>query len=223
MNANADVVPLRRPEDARAPVSVLVVDDHPAVRVGVESVLGAEADLTVLASVATAREAFTEVEHGHPRVAVVDYHLGDRDGLTVTRRLKMLDPSVRVLVYSAYADATLTVAAIVAGADGIVHKGGDGDELCGAVRAVAAGRRAYPAVTPAALATIGARLDADDIPILGMLIHGTPPDEVARTLGISHEWLSARRWAMVQRLLRRPPGRRSGGPRSDGLGADLEC
>ena len=51
-----------------------------------------------------------------------------------------------------------------------------------------------------ALRAIGERLDAADLPILGMLSHGVAPAEIAVTLGLEPEWLEARRWAMLSRL-----------------------
>ena len=62
---------------------------------------------------------------------------------------------------------------------------------------------------------IAGRIDPEDMPIPGMLLHGTPPDEVARTLGVKESWLSSRRWAMLERLRARRP--RHGRPRGEPL------
>lgn len=200
-----------RPAAASAPraVRVLIVDDHPAVRAGLQGVLDADPGLVPVGAVGTARAALAECERLVPDVVVVDYHLPDHDGLTLTRQLKALHRPPRVLIYSAYADAPLTVATIVAGADGIANKGGRGDDLCLAVRAVAGGQPALPSVLPSAMSTLAARLDPDDIPILGMLVHGTPPAEIAEVLAISERWLDARRWGMLERLTRSPSAPRS--------------
>lgn len=96
------------------PVRVLIVDDHPAVRAGVAGVLAAEADLNPAATVATARDAAAEARQLSPRVAIVDYHLPDRDGLSLTIELKRLPHPPGVLIYSGFADARLAVGAIVA-------------------------------------------------------------------------------------------------------------
>jgi DNA-binding NarL/FixJ family response regulator len=183
-------------------LDVLVVDDHQAVRAGVQALLGDEPGIRDVATVATADEALEHAIRDQPDVAVVDYHLPDRNGLALTRQLKALTPAPGVVLYSAFADAELAVAAIVAGADGLASKGSRGDELCRAVRAVAAGRGAMPPPDPASMRRVGERLHADDLPILGMLVHGTPPAEIAHTLGMTPEWLEARRWAMLSRLTR---------------------
>jgi hypothetical protein len=49
------------------------------------------------------------------------------------------------------------------------------------------------------------RVDADDLPILGMLAHGVGASEVATTLGLQPEWVEARRWAMLAGGRRRSP------------------
>lgn len=199
---------VRDAESDGGPVRVLTVDDHPAVRAALDGILAGESDLVGVGATATARDALAETQRLAPDVVVVDYHLPDEDGLTLTRRLKSLSRPPRVLVFSAYADARLTIAAIVAGADGIAGKGGRGDELCDAIRAVADGRRALPHILPEALNAAATRLDPADVPILSMLVHGTPAAEIAEVLRVSDEWVDARRWAVLERLTR-PPRRSS--------------
>jgi DNA-binding NarL/FixJ family response regulator len=186
---------------------VLVVDDHSAVRSGVEALLAGEPDLEPVGTAGGAEEALALARETRPDVAIVDFQLGDRDGLSLCRQLKELPEPARVVLYSAYADGPLALAGVIAGADGVVHKAALASELCDTVRAVAAGRTAIPPAAPGAQAVVAARLDPDDLPILAMLLDGTDPDEIARVLGMRPGWLAARRWAMLERL-RRMPSRR---------------
>jgi DNA-binding NarL/FixJ family response regulator len=179
---------------------VLIVDDHPAVRSGLHGVIAAQPDMAVVATAATAREGVTQARAHTPALVVVDYYLPDQLGLHLTWRLKALPDAPRVLVYSAYADPPMTIAAIIAGADGIASKASTGDELCRTLHRLADGHRAMPPVTPAALGRIADRIDAADMPILAMLVHGTPEAEIAATLGIRRDWLQARRWAILDQL-----------------------
>jgi DNA-binding NarL/FixJ family response regulator len=196
---------------------VLVVDDHSAVRSGVEALLAGEPDLEPVGTAGGAEEALALARETRPDVAIVDFQLGDRDGLSLCRQLKELPEPARVVLYSAYADGPLALAGVIAGADGVVHKAALASELCDTVRAVAAGRTAIPPAAPGAQAVVAARLDPDDLPILAMLLDGTDPDEIARVLGMRPGWLAARRWAMLERL-RRMPTRR--GPPAAGEDAD---
>jgi DNA-binding NarL/FixJ family response regulator len=181
------------------PARVLIVDDHPGVRAGLEGVLLDQADLVVVGMAANANDALAEAERLSPRVAIVDYHLPGRDGLSLTRQLKRLHEPPAVLIYSAFADARLTLGALVAGADGVTKKSSRADELCAALRAVANGLRVMPRV-PSEMTAIAAHVDAEDLPILGMLMNGVPPVEVAEVLGLTEEWLDIRRWAILERI-----------------------
>jgi DNA-binding NarL/FixJ family response regulator len=186
---------------------VLVVDDHSAVRSGVAALLAGEPDLEPVGEACGAREALELAQQTRPQVAIVDFQLGDRDGLTLCRQLKDQPSPVRVVLYSAYADGPLALAGVIAGADGVVHKAALASELCDAVRTVAAGHTAIPPATPSAQAVVAARLEPKDLPILAMLLDGTDPDEIARVLDMEPSWLDARRWAMLEQLRRMPTRR----------------
>jgi DNA-binding NarL/FixJ family response regulator len=186
---------------------VLVVDDHSAVRSGIEALLAGEPGLEPVATACGAEEALVLARQQRPDVAIVDFQLGDRDGLSLCRQLKELPDPARVVVYSAYADGPMAVAGVIAGADGVVHKSALASELCDTVREVAAGRTAIPPAAPGAQAIVAAKLDPEDLPILAMLLDGTDADEIARVLGMRPSWLAARRWAMLERLRRLPTRR----------------
>ena len=179
---------------------VLVADDHTAVRAGVQAVLAREPDLQPVGGAAGPDQALAKVRVRRPDVTVVDHRLEAGDGLTLTRRLKALPEPPAVLVYSAHVDAVLTVAAVIAGADGIVGKDSDAAELCDAIRLVASGGTVRPEIAPATLRATAELLDPTDVPILGMLVHRTPPSEIASVLGISERHLDGRRWAMLRRI-----------------------
>lgn len=179
---------------------VLVVDDHPAVRLGVSQLLDDRPDLVVAGAASSAEEARSLAEREPIDVAVVDYQLGSRSGLWLTRMLKRLEPAPRVVIYSAYCDGPLAAACVVAGADGLVSKGGTGIELCHAVRAVAHGYSRLPIVPPTLAGAMRRRLGPEEQAIFGMLLAGIEPSDVADTLGMSAAALDTRRWAMLHKL-----------------------
>jgi DNA-binding NarL/FixJ family response regulator len=181
-----------------ARIRVLVVDDHPAVRHGVVSLIEQQPDMTVTATAASADEA--RAADGSADVAVLDYHLGARDGLWLTRRLKQRTRPPRVLIYSAFADHVLAAAATIAGADGLLGKAALAEELPIAIRRVASGRPSLPAVATPVADALGSRLAPCDQPIFAMLLHGVDSAEIAAALTISEGELEARRAAIVQSL-----------------------
>ena len=184
----------------RGPTRLLVVDDHAAVRAGLRDMLADEPDFEVVAAVATAEEGLSVAERQVIDLAVVDYQLGGRTGLWLSRKLKRLRQPPGVVIYSAYADDVLSAAAVVAEADGIVSKSELGSSLCDAIRAVARGGHRLRRVPPWLSEALRHRLGHEEQAIFGMLLAGIPRDEIAQTLGMSSEGLDSRLWAMLRAL-----------------------
>ena len=125
----------------------------------------------------------------------------------MARAIKSCVPAPKIVLYSAYADATFVVPGLVAGVDGIVNKSGQTHELFEAIRTVAAGERALPPLTPALLEAAGRTLAPEDLPILGMLVERTAPRDIAAVLRCSAEDLQRRLARMLVRAAR--PARRA--------------
>jgi DNA-binding NarL/FixJ family response regulator len=190
--------------DSAEVTTVLVVDDHQAVRLGIQMLLDDEPGIEVVASAGTYEEGLAGAERFHPGIAVVDYHLPGRDGLALTRALVTAANPPRVLVFSAYADERLGLAALVAGADAILGKNTLGLELCYLIDALSRGERCRFQISTRVLASVGEELEVEDRPILGMLAAGTSPSEISEVLGLTDDQLHARRSAMLKRL-KAPP------------------
>lgn len=187
-------------------IRVLLVDDHPALRAGLYTVLRAEPGIVPQAAVASPREALAEIERGIPDLVLLDYHLQEGDGLTLCHRLKSQADPPGVLIYSAYADARLTIPAMVAGADGVANKAAPAEELFDAIRVISKGGTLLPPVSRELLEEASARLDPDDLPILGMLMDRTGRDEIARVLRIPPKALEERVARMLAALRVETPG-----------------
>jgi DNA-binding NarL/FixJ family response regulator len=185
-----------------APIRCLVVDDHPAVRMGLQRLLEDQPDFAVLEAVASAEAAVSFAEATPIDVAVVDYQLGGRNGLWASRKLKRLPEPPRVVIYSAYSDSVLAAACVVAEADGLLSKARVGSELCDAIRRVARGQLLLPPVAPTFAASLRRRLESDEQAIFGMLLAGIAPAEIARTLGLSAGEIESRLWTMLRKLER---------------------
>lgn len=191
------------PELSDAPIArtrLLVVDDHAAVRAGLRELLDDETDFEVVAAVSTAEAAMSVAESEPIDVAVVDYQLGGRNGLWLSRKLKRLARPPAVLIYSAYTDGVLAAAAVVAQADGILSKGGLGSELCAAVRRIAGGGHELPPIPPWLGEALRRRLDHEEQAIFGMLLARLDPVEIAETLGLSAAGLESRLWEMLRQV-----------------------
>ena len=193
-------------------IRVAIVDDRHAVRLGLQTALAAEPGLVPVGTASTAAEVAPLLYRTDPDVVLLDYQLPDEDGLSLCRQVKSAGPSPRVILYSAFADASMTVPAIVAGADGLVHKSVRPQELFEAIRAMATGGIVLPLVSPPLLEAAGLQLNADDLPILGMLVDRTASNDIAAVLGSDDAQLKRRVRRMLARLrlpVKRHCGRRS--------------
>jgi DNA-binding NarL/FixJ family response regulator len=179
---------------------VLIVDDHAAVRAGLRELLDDDPDLEVVAAVDGAEPAMKVAEREPIDVAVVDYQLGSRNGLWLSRKLKRLPSPPAVLIYSAYADSVLAAAAVVAQADALVSKGGLGSELRDEIRRVARGGSGLRPMPEWLGDAIRARYGAEEQAIFGMLLAGIATGEIARTLELSEAGLESRLGSMLRKL-----------------------
>ncbi|MBA3748452.1 MAG: response regulator transcription factor [Solirubrobacterales bacterium] len=95
-------------------IRILIVDDHPAMRAGLTAVLRAEPGFVPLDVATSDSDLWPMLNRTKPDIVVLDYHLPGDDGLVLCRAIKRRLPAPAVLLYSAYADAALTIPARLA-------------------------------------------------------------------------------------------------------------
>lgn len=181
-------------------IRILIVDDHPALRAGLTAVLRAEPGLVPVDAASSVHDLWPALHRTKPDVVVLDYHLPGDDGLVVCRRIKRELLAPAVLLYSAYADASLTIPALLAGVDGLVSKAAPANELYDAIRRIARGERMLPPMSRELLDEAGTKLGSDELPILGMTLDDTPLVEIADTLGLETAEVARRIDRMIKRL-----------------------
>ncbi|HEY6760485.1 MAG TPA: response regulator transcription factor [Baekduia sp.] len=181
-------------------IRLLIVDDHPAMRAGLTTVLRAEPGIIPLGTASSEDDLGAMLARTRPDVVLLDYHLPGADGLKLCRQLKRGVPAPAVLLYSAYADSAMVVPAILAGADGLLNKSAPAPELFDALRAVGRGDRVLPPVPRELLESAGHRVEPGDLPILAMMVDGTPIDEVAEAMRQPVRDVSRRIDVMIERL-----------------------
>jgi DNA-binding NarL/FixJ family response regulator len=184
---------------------IVVIDPQPAVRAGLTVLLRAEPGLVPVGVAADFHEGVELVERQRPGVVLLD---PEGDGLGLCRRLRALSDPPRVVLYAAHGDPTLPVTARVAGADGLVDKAAEPEELFEAIRRVARGGTALPPLDRGQLEAAAHRVDPQDLALLAMLVDRTPPSDAAETLHMDRRRLGRRIEAILGRLRSR-----SGSPR----------
>lgn len=171
-------------------ITVVIVDDHPVVRSGLQALLAGEPTLTVVGSAASGEEALTLVAALNPDVVLCDLRLGDgMDGVAVTEILRRAGDRPAVLILTTYDNDGDIVRAVMAGAAGYLRKDADPDQIAAGIRDAAAGRLV---LSPEQERRVAERM-TDGVPqlsdreheVLTLVADGLANKEIARTLFIS--------------------------------------
>ena len=128
--------------------TILLVDDHEVVRIGLKALLEHNEQFEVIAEAGTANEAVEMVEKHHPDVVLMDIRLPGPSGIDATEEIVKRWPDVRVVILTSYAEDDMLFSAISAGASGYVLKQIGAEGLIAAIEAACRGEALLdPAVT----------------------------------------------------------------------------
>ncbi|HEY7630738.1 MAG TPA: response regulator transcription factor [Thermoleophilaceae bacterium] len=178
-------------------ISVAIVDDHPAIRLGLAALVRREPGFVLALNASDGPEATAELERHPIDIAVADFQLPSGDGLALCRRLKKAGYCRAAVLYSAFANEWLTIAARVGGLDGVVNKGVPASDLFEALRLVGKGCQSFADTAVNDLRQASELVEPEDQPVLGMLLNGTAEQDIGSLLGVSAEAVQLR----VERML----------------------
>jgi DNA-binding NarL/FixJ family response regulator len=189
-------------------ITVLIADDHPVVRQGLQVLLSVQDDMVVVGAAAEGAEAVRLCAELEPDVLLLDLKLPVLDGVGVLRELAERGCAARTLVLTSATDHALVTLALNAGAAGFLYKDVDPDALVRAVRSVhdgntllgpeAAGALTSPRRT-AAVTGIDA-LTHREREVLTLLADGRSNREIARMLHISEKTVKSHVSAVLAKL-----------------------
>src|ERR1700689_3985418 len=127
-------------QDANA-IRILVVDDHPVVREGVDALVRRQRDMRIVAQATNGREAIQQFRAQRPDVTLMDLQMPEMNGLDALMALRGEFPEARIIVLTTYAGDTQVLRAIKAGARAYLLKNALHKELLDTIRAVHAGKK----------------------------------------------------------------------------------
>jgi DNA-binding NarL/FixJ family response regulator len=119
---------------------VVVADDHPVVRDGLSVLLGLQPDVVIVGQAADGEEAVSVVLEARPDVVLIDLRMPLLSGVGAIRRIRAVDPNIRFVVLTTYADDAEVAEAFRAGALGFLTKDAGRQEIYEALLAAAAGQ-----------------------------------------------------------------------------------
>ncbi|MCF7855110.1 MAG: response regulator transcription factor [Candidatus Pacebacteria bacterium] len=123
----------------RGKARVIVVDDHPVVRRGLAQLINHETDLEVCKETGSAQETLKAISEQEPDIVVLDLTLGDTNGFSLIKDIKMRHKGVAVLVLSMHDESLYAERALRAGAQGYIMKEEATERVIGAIRRVLKG------------------------------------------------------------------------------------
>lgn len=188
------------------PIRVLVCDDHPVVRSGLQGMLRSQPDLEVVGEASDGARAVDMVRRFSPDVVLMDLKMPKMDGATAIGTIKGERPETEILVLTTYETDADILRAVEAGATGYLLKDSSEEQLFDAIRQAARGKSPLAPSVASRLVdrvrstTAGEGLSEREIEILRLVAQGANNREIARALLISESTVKAHVLHIFQKL-----------------------
>jgi DNA-binding NarL/FixJ family response regulator len=171
-------------------IRIVIADDHPIFRAGLQGLLSAQEDFQVVGEAANGREAVSVVRHTMPDVLLVDLQMPELDGVHAIREIKSAAPGTRILVLTTYDSDGDILRSVEAGATGYLLKDTPREELFKAIRATARGESVLSPVVASKLVgrargPVVKSLSAREIEVLTLVARGVSNKIIGKDLRIS--------------------------------------
>ena len=186
------------------PTRIVIVDDHPMVAEGIQSILESYDDVQVIATLSTGQQIIDNVETLRPDVTLLDLTMPGISGLATTEIILERRPETRILILSMHDSPEYISSALSHGAVGYVLKDVPTEEIKRAIDAVMAGRRYLCTGAQGSLAPreggLREQLTNREQTILLQLAQGKSNKEVALALDISVRTVETHRKNIKRKL-----------------------
>ncbi len=198
------------------PATILIVDDHPALRQGLVRVVENESDLMVCGEAASQAEVRRVIGSRKPDLILLDLSLDNTAsaGIKFIAEIISMAPSMLILVYSMHDERVYAERALRAGARGYLSKQAPVKQMLEAIRVLLSGRVwVSEAINQQLLLQhVGSRGPADETPgpekvlsereleVFERIGQGLQPREIAEQLQISAKTIETHRLKIRKKL-----------------------
>lgn len=184
-------------------LSILVVEDHPIMRLGITAIIAAQPDMSVCFQAESGEDAVQAFRKYRPDIVLMDLRLPGMSGVEALRRMRAEDPDARCVVLTTYEGDEDIHQALAAGAAGYVIKAMSYETLVEALRRVHSGASRYlPSLVAQSLAnrTPNSDLSPREREVLASMVCGKTNKEIAKDLGITEATVKSHVSVILQRL-----------------------
>jgi DNA-binding NarL/FixJ family response regulator len=183
-------------------LTVLIVDDHPMMRLGIAAIVNDQPDMTVVAQAGTGEQAVELWRQHKPHVTLMDLRLPGMSGVEAIRAIRRECPRSRVVVLTTYEGDEDVHQALEAGAQGYLLKGMSPEVLLDAIRRVDAGNRVLP---PPIARSLDSRAPCSDLSarereVLVLIAQGRNNKEIGAALRITEGTVKCHVTMILSRL-----------------------
>ncbi|MBF2004941.1 response regulator [Chlorogloeopsis fritschii PCC 9212] len=168
-------------------IRILIADDYPVVRRGLEAIIEFEQDMSIVGQARNGRELLEAFRQLQPDVTLMDLRMPEIGGVEAICAIKAEFENARIIVLTSYDGDEDIYRGLQAGAKGYLLKGAEPDELLEAIRVVHNGQKYIPPVVGAKLLErMGTpELSQRELQVLQLIANGKSNQEIATALSIA--------------------------------------
>lgn len=191
-------------------IKILIADDHPVVREGLNSMISNEADFQVIGEAVDGLEAVKKARELKPDVVLMDLRMPELDGVEAIRRINAEHPNIKFIILTTYSDDEFIFRGIEVGARAYLLKDAPREELFKAIRAVHAGESLIQPVVATKVLDRFAELSRHaqtveilterELDVLKLIAKGASNKEIAAELNISNSTVKTHIASIFQKL-----------------------
>ncbi|MEG6169814.1 fimbria biosynthesis transcriptional regulator FimZ [Enterobacter hormaechei] len=190
------------------PASVIIMDEHPIVRMSIEVLLQKNKNIQVKLKSGDSHEVLDCIRNHRIDLVILDIEMTGTDGFVLLKRIRNLNKDIKVLFLSSKSEAFYAGRAIRAGANGFVSKRKDLGEIYNAVEMILTGYSFFPSETLSFINHQGSRTGAAvdmplsnrEVTVLRYLANGLSNKEIADQLLLSNKTISAHKSNIFSKL-----------------------
>lgn len=190
-------------------IKVIIVDDHSVVRKGLRQIIEETKDIVVVDEASSGYELLERIREKNYDVVLLDISMPGKDGLDTLKEIRYFKPDIKVLMFTVYPEEQYAVRVLKAGAYGYINKESEPEEIIGAIRKVAQGRKyVSPELAELLAANIGSTsetakhetLSDREFQVMCMIASGKTVREIAEELALSINTISTYRIRILEKM-----------------------